>query len=59
MQVLTIEETAKYLKVPESQIYTLVRCEGFPAFKVGKHWRISKDLLDRWVEQQITTTANY
>lgn len=53
MELLTIEETAEYLRVPVSQIYTLVRCEDFPAFKVGKHWRIPKDKLNKWIEKQI------
>lgn len=53
MEILTVEETAEYLKVPVNQIYTLVRCDDFPAFKVGKHWRILKDRLDEWIKRQI------
>lgn len=53
MQLLTIEETAQILKVPLSQIYTLVKCEDFPSFKIGKHWRIVKDKLDDWIIKQM------
>lgn len=53
MEVLTIQETAEYLKVPASQVYTLVRQKDFPAFRVGKHWRIVKAKLDEWLLKQI------
>lgn len=53
MELLTIEETAEYLRVPVNQAYKLVRCEDFPAFKIGKHWRIPKDKLDAWIDTQI------
>ena len=53
MEILTVEETADYLKVPVNQVYTLVRCDDFPAFKVGKHWRILKDRLDEWIKRQV------
>lgn len=53
MEILTVDETADYLKVPVRQIYMLVKLDDFPAFKVGKHWRIQKDKLDEWIERQI------
>ena len=53
MDILTVDETAEYLKVPVSQIYMLVKLDDFPAFKVGKHWRIHKNKLDSWIGEQI------
>ena len=53
MEILTIKETAEVLNVPVSQVYALVNSEGFPAFHVGKHWRIPKERLIAWVDEQV------
>ena len=54
MEILTIKETAEVLNVPVSQVYALARySEGFPAFHVGKHWRIPKERLIAWVDEQV------
>ena len=55
MEILTIKETAKHLNVPVSQVYNLVVQEGFPAFKIGRHWRIAKEELDKWILAQLGT----
>lgn len=53
MEILTIKDAAEFLAVPVSQVYTLVRQKDFPAFRVGKHWRIPKDNMMSWIEQQM------
>lgn len=45
--VLTIPQTAKYLQIPVSKVYELIRGKEFPAVKIGKNWRIIKDRLDQ------------
>lgn len=47
----SIKEAATYLNVCEKQIYTLVHIPGFPAIKIGKHWRISIEGLHQWLSQ--------
>jgi excisionase family DNA binding protein len=34
-------------------VYRLAEKGEIPAFKLGKNWRVRKDLLDKWIEEQI------
>ncbi len=51
-QIMTIQELSKYLKVPVSTLYKLVRTGAIPSFKVGKHWRFRKDAIDHWISNE-------
>ena len=44
----TVPEVARYLGVPVSQVYALVRSKGFPVKKIGRHYRILKTGLENW-----------
>ena len=48
--MLTIAEVAKYLKLHELTVRRLAREGELPAFKVGRQWRIKRDLLESWIE---------
>jgi excisionase family DNA binding protein len=48
--VLTIEETSKYLRVPLSSMYKLAQESKIPCQKVGRHWRFRREAIDRWLE---------
>lgn len=50
--MLTIAEVAKYLKLHELTVRRLAREGELPAFKVGRQWRIKRDLLESWIEQR-------
>ena len=50
--IMTIEEVARYLSLHELTVRRLAREGDIPAFKVGRQWRVKKDLLDRWIEQE-------
>lgn len=49
---LSVEETAELLGLGVSVVYRLVHTEGFPAFKVGTKWTISRNKLFEWVDKQ-------
>ncbi len=49
--VLTIEELSKYLKIPKSTLYKLVREGKMPSQKIGRHWRFYKESIDQWLKQ--------
>lgn len=49
--VLTIDELAEYLKIPKSTLYKLVQDGKIPGQKIGRHWRFSKEVIDRWLEE--------
>lgn len=50
--ILTIKDTAKYLKMGTSTIYKLILRGDLPAIKVGSKWRIRKNRLDQWIEEK-------
>jgi excisionase family DNA binding protein len=55
--LLTVDETAKLLKLPRSTVYELTRTRGqenalpLPAFKVGRRLRFSKAAIINWLTQ--------
>jgi excisionase family DNA binding protein len=52
-EIMTIKEVSEYLKMNYRTVYRLAEKGEIPAFKVGKNWRVRKDLLDKWIEDQI------
>jgi excisionase family DNA binding protein len=50
--MLTISEVAKYLKLHELTVRRLAREGELPAFKVGRQWRIKRDLLESWIQER-------
>jgi excisionase family DNA binding protein len=50
-RVLTIEELSDYLHISKSTLYKLVKEGKVPGQKIGRHWRFSKEALDKWLEQ--------
>ena len=51
-KLLTPQEVANYLDISKSKVYQLMRSQGFPAFRIGKHYRIDPVLLREWVRKQ-------
>jgi excisionase family DNA binding protein len=49
--ILIIDELSRYLKIPKSTIYKLVREGKIPGHKIGRHWRFSKDAIDSWLQE--------
>ena len=45
--LLTVKETAEYLRIPLPTIYYLVQRGKIPAIQIGGRWRIKKSSLDR------------
>jgi excisionase family DNA binding protein len=50
--MLTIAEVARYLKLHELTVRRLAREGELPAFKVGRQWRIKRNLLEQWIEDR-------
>jgi excisionase family DNA binding protein len=49
-EIMTIEETCLYLRIPRSSLYKLAQAGKIPCQKVGRHWRFHKAALERWIE---------
>lgn len=45
--LLTVKETAAYLRIPLPTVYYLVQRGQLPAVQIGGRWRIKKESLDR------------
>jgi PTS system nitrogen regulatory IIA component len=52
--IMTTEEAAKYLQMDVLTVRQLAREGTIPAIKLGRVWRLSQELLDRWLEEQST-----
>jgi len=50
-QVMTVKEIADYLDVHPMTIYKYVQDGKIPAFKIGASWRIRKDSIRKWMEE--------
>ena len=50
--LLTVKETAEYLRVPIPAVYFLIQRGQIPAIRIGGRWRIKKSSLDRDILRQ-------
>ena len=46
VETLTVEEVAKYLRVSRQTVYTLIRANKIPHFKVGNKVRVKRSDLE-------------
>ena len=47
--ILTIQETSGYLRIPLRSLYKLAQEGNIPGQKVGRHWRFHRTVIDRWL----------
>jgi excisionase family DNA binding protein len=46
-ELMTVKETAEYLRIPLPTAYHLVQRGQLPAIQIGRRWRVKRSLLDR------------
>lgn len=46
-ELITVKETAEYLRIPLPTVYYLVQRGQLPAVQIGGRWRVKKNLIDR------------
>jgi excisionase family DNA binding protein len=49
LDILTVDEAARLLRIPRSSVYKLAQEGKIPAPKVGKHWRFYRPKLMKWI----------
>ena len=49
--MMTNDQVAKYLNLHPLTVRRLARDGKIPAFKVGRQWRVKRELLDQWIEE--------
>lgn len=47
--IMTVDEVAEYLNLHPLTVRRLARDGEIPAVKVGRQWRIKRELLDKWI----------
>ena len=49
---LNVSQAAEFLGVHTETVRRLARKGELPAFKVGRQWRVKRELFERWMEEQ-------
>jgi excisionase family DNA binding protein len=47
--VLTLAEAAAYLRLPESEVVSLVHSQGLPGRLIGGEWRFLRGAIQDWL----------
>lgn len=50
--IMTIADVAEYLGLHELTVRRLAREGAIPALKLGRQWRVKRDLLEKWIENR-------
>lgn len=56
--VMNLAQLASYLQMSQASVYHLVADGKIPGIKVGKQWRFSKALIDKWLENSGKSSAD-
>ena len=57
--ILTVKETAEFLRVPRSTVYKLAQGGLMPAQKVGRHWRFHRPTIVRWIAEWAASGSGF
>jgi excisionase family DNA binding protein len=49
---MTISDVAEYLGLHELTVRRLAREGAIPALKLGRQWRVKRDLLEKWIDNR-------
>ncbi len=50
-EIMTLEETAKYLRIGKSTLYKMAREGKIPVAKIANQWRFRKEDIDKWMQE--------
>jgi excisionase family DNA binding protein len=51
-ELMTAEETCRYLKITSRTLYRYLHNHQIPAFKLGKEWRFVRSDLEQWIRDR-------
>jgi len=57
LDLLTVPEAAKLLRISRNLAYELVARDELPAVRLGRVIRIPRSLLDEWITSQVSQPA--
>ncbi len=53
--MMTLQETADYLRVTRSTIHRLLKRNQIPGFRIGRHWRFNVEEINNWCSSRAST----
>lgn len=56
IKLYTLEEVADILKISRRTLYTYVKTGKLHAVKIGKHWRVSHDVMEAFISGEATNS---
>lgn len=56
--VLTPMDIAELLGISRNTAYQVVHSRGFPSFKVGKQYRVSRDKFLSWLDSESNSSTD-
>ncbi len=59
MTILTEKDLQDTLKLSDKQAKALMRTAGFPAFKIGREYRITEPALQQWLDTTKSIRLDY
>ena len=48
---VSVTDVAEHLGISRDTIYRWIETKGLPAFRVGRHWKLKLEEVDRWVRE--------
>lgn len=57
-ELYKLDEVAEYLRISRRTLFSYIKSGKIAAFKLGSEWRISKDNLEKFLENIIKGTKN-
>jgi excisionase family DNA binding protein len=58
-EIMTVDQMSKYLQISRPTAYELIHQKKFPTFRIGNAVRISKKLLDQWIQDETKKDEKY
>jgi excisionase family DNA binding protein len=55
-ELMTAQETCRYLKITPRTLYRYLQGHQIPAFKLGKEWRFVRSDLEQWIRNRTQAT---
>lgn len=52
MNLMTVDDLAKYLKLSTMMIYKLAQLGHLPGAKIGRVWRFDRGVIDGWIKSR-------
>ena len=52
MDILTVPEVAKYLRMSKSKVYEMVKQKEIPSIRIGRNIRIREADFMRWLDKK-------